>query len=128
MFSPITPILSATTPDEAAGFVLERVAAIQTVLAAMARIAGARSVPDLHALSSHADLSAALGDMNNRQIAQINRELDAIAAALHAGFVAIENARKRGHAAQAAARMLHAECREAFANTLAAAEAHGLSA
>lgn len=127
MFSPVTPILPTDAPDDAVGAVLTRVEAIRIVLAALARMAGRSAAPDLHALSRHADLSAALADMDRQHTAHIMRELDAIAAALQAGFVAVEKARARGHAALAATGFLYAECRDAFASTLAAATAHRAS-
>lgn len=128
MFSPITPILSAATPGEDVGRVLARVEAINTVLAVLMRMTGSSAAAELHGLDRQADLSAALADMEDQRLTVLTRELDAIAAALQAGFTAMERARARGHAAHAAARLLTTECREAFAATLAEASARGLSA
>lgn len=47
--------------------------------------------------------------------------MDAISAALQAGYAALESARKRGHSAFAAASMLTRESAEAFASVLALA-------
>ncbi len=128
MFSPVTPILSADASDETTAHVLARVEAIHIVLAALARIAGVYAGPDLHGLARQAELAAALLDMSPKHLIHIIRELDAIAAALQAGFVAIEKARSKGHAARPAARLLHAEAREAFAAILAAATGSPASA
>lgn len=121
MFSPVTPILSAGTSDEAAALVLARVQAIQTVLSALARMAGEAAAPDLQGLGQRAELAAAITDLDPMRLAHVANELDATAAALQAGFLAIEKARSQGHSAQAAARLLHAEARDAFGVTLAAA-------
>lgn len=121
MFSPVTPILSAGTSDEAAALVLVRVQAIQTVLSALARMAGDAAGPDLQGLGQRAELAAAITDLDPTRLAHVANELDATAAALQAGFLAIEKARSQGHSAQAAALLLHAETRDAFGVTLATA-------
>lgn len=124
MFSPISPILPAATVDDTTGEVLARVDAISVVLAALARMAGLAAVADHHGLSRDAELSAALAVTDKQRVARIMLELDGIAAALQAGFVALEKARMRGHQAAAATRLLHAEATDAFAATLAAAAIH----
>ena len=119
MFSPVAPILSAASFDETSAHVLVQVEAIHTVLSVLARMAGLAGAPDRQGLARQAELSAVLADLNPKLLACMTRELDAIAAALQAGFVAIEKARSRGHVAQAAARLLHAEAHQAFVATLA---------
>lgn len=121
MFSPVAPILSAASSDEASAHVLVQVEAIHTVLTVLARMADVAATPDLEGLARQAELSAALADLDPKRVASMTQDLDAIAAALQAGFFAIEKARLRGHPARAAAGLLHAETREAFAATLAAA-------
>ncbi|WP_017672475.1 hypothetical protein [Blastomonas sp. AAP53] len=124
MFSPITPILPAATVDDTTGEVLARVDAIGVVLAALARMAGAAAATGHNGLSRDAELCAALAVMDKQRVARMMVELDGIAAALQAGFVALEKARVRGHQAAAATRLLHAEATDAFAATLAAAATH----
>lgn len=121
MFSPVAPILSASSSDGASAHVLLQVEAIHTVLTVLARMANVVAAPDLEGLSRQAELSAALADLDPKRVASMTQDLDAIAAALQAGFIAIEKARLQGHPARAAAGLLYAETREAFAATLAAA-------
>ena len=115
MFSPLAPIQSDSRSQAAIDSLLARVDAIHTVLAVLDRQSGTGGNKAAPTLATRAALAA----LDATTIERMAVEMDAISAALQAGYAALESARKRGHSAFAAAAMLTRESAEAFASVLA---------
>ena len=120
MFSPLAPILPADTQQDAdARALLARFDAVQTVLAATALLAGhAPGGAPYRDLALRADLSAVIGLLSTARLRALNRELNSLGLALHAGLVALETARASGRCNRAAAVLLHSECTHAFGRVI----------
>lgn len=120
MFSPLAPILPADTRQDAdAGALLARFDAVQTVLAATALLAGHAPGPASYQdLALRADLSGVIGLVPTSRLRALNRELNSLGLALHAGLVALETARASGRRNRAAAVLLHGECARAFGRVI----------
>lgn len=121
MFAPLAPIQPDARRDSAVDSLLARVDAIQTVLTILGRMAGRAPVAALSDLDDRANLAVQLAEQEAGKLAYLATELDAVAAALQAGFAAIESARKQGRRGEAAAAFLQREANSAFAAIIAMA-------
>jgi hypothetical protein len=124
MFAPLLPIQSDSRASAAIDSLLARIDAIGTVLAVLARWSGRPAADPVSGLSERAALAAWLTQAEPGITARLATELDAICAALQSGLAALEQARGRGHRAEAAAALLYRESREAFADVLKPTIAH----
>ncbi len=124
MFAPLLPIQSDSRASAAIDSLLARIDAIGTVLAVLARWSGRSVAEPVSGLSERAALAAWLTQAEPGITARLATELDAICAALQSGLAALEQARGRGHRAEAAAALLYRESREAFADVLKPTIAH----
>ncbi|MBY0619560.1 hypothetical protein [Sphingomonas ursincola] len=124
MFAPLLPIQSDSRASAAIDSLLARIDAIGTVLAVLARWSGRPAADPVSGLSERATLAAWLTQVEPEITARMVTELDAICAALQSGLAALEQARGRGHRAEAAAALLYRESREAFADVLKPTIAH----
>lgn len=120
MFVPIAPIQSDSRFDVEVDSILARVDALATVLHALGRMAGAAGSLPVQSLNQRANLSARLAGRDPLAVAHLACELDAVAAALQAGFAALDRARNRGQRANAAAALLHREAGESLSAILGA--------
>ncbi len=124
MFAPLLPIQSDSRASAAIDSLLARIDAIGTVLAVLARWSGPPAADPVSGLSERAALAAWLTQAEPGITFRLATELDAICAALQSGLAALEQARGRGHRAEAAAALLYRESREAFADVLKPTIAH----
>ncbi|MAF61301.1 MULTISPECIES: hypothetical protein [Pseudomonadota] len=124
MFAPLLPIQSDSRASATIDSLLARIDAIGTVLAILARWSGRSAAEPVSGLSERAALAAWLTQAEPMVTARMATELDAACAALQAGLAALEQARGRGHRAEAAAALLYRESRQAFADVLKPTSVH----
>jgi hypothetical protein len=122
MFAPLAPILAADTGYSAEALaILQRVEALEPVLATVARIAGDRARPAADALAMGADLSGSVMTLSPETARTVADGLDTVGAMLQAGLLALDKSRAGGRFSQAAARVLHLEASEQYRKALTAA-------
>lgn len=90
--------------------VLARIEALAVVLAALARLSGAKNSPAFDALALRAELAAVLATQSWLAVGVAARDLDTLGIALQAGWRALDKARAAARMNRAAAALLHDEC------------------
>ncbi len=112
MFASLAPIEPDSRAEAASDSILARVDAIATVLDMLGRWTGRSGTTLSVSLDQRASFSARLAASDAIGKARLAIELDAVSAALQTGFAALDQARRKGHRAAAAAALLHREATE----------------